>query len=258
MLNKGERSDIVKSVNQGDVISHVMKKVPNELMPLLFPSRVVFWESIKRSEELKVFLINNIGHYLELYIKHSKGKDKYANLYIDWLKVIASYTCKSQQTVATMAELGLLAAKHESASIDSTVIASILHALQEGVQMQMSVAIESLEAVSVPDDIPSDDTGLYRISGWALKSSIDHKKGDLKYGRGCKESVRKEIELLTALKCTVDEKAKLPIGTQLMDRGGLTYINPKLLPWVRAVEVSMKENLNQRGYQKYGKNIFKV
>lgn len=255
LLNKDERSEILKSVNREHVISHVMNKVPSELMSTIFPSRLEFWESIQQSDAFKSFITKNIDHYLELYLKHSKGKDKYANLYIDWMKVMTSYTCKSQQTVATVAELGLLATKNE---VNTTVIASVLHALQEGVQIEMSKCIETLHTVSVPDDFLSDDTGLYRISGWALKSSIDHKRGDLKNGRGNMDITKKEIEILTALKCTMDEKGKLPLGTQIMDRGGLTYIKPKLLSWVRAVEVSMKENLNHKGYQKYGKNIFKV
>ena len=91
-----------------------------------------------------------------------------------------------------------------------------------------------------------------------MKSSIDHRKGDLKHGRGNAEIIRKEMELLTALKCGMDEKGKLPIGTQLLDRGGLTYMKPEFISWVRALESSMKECLNQRGYQKFGKNIFKV
>ena len=35
--------------------------------------------------------------------------------------------------------------------------------------------------------------------------------------------------------CTADEKGKLPIGTQVLDRGGLTFFKPRMLPWIKAI-----------------------
>ena len=53
-------------------------------------------------------------------------------------------------------------------------------------------------------------------------------------------------------------KDTLPSGAQYLDRGGLTFMQPSLLPWLHAVEESMKIYLNQDGYKKYGKDIFSV
>ena len=75
---------------------------------------------------VKDFLASHPGHHINprrvngsgvetLFgqLKHTtSGKDKYANVYLDWLKVITLYTCKSPQTVATAAELKPLSAKH--------------------------------------------------------------------------------------------------------------------------------------------------
>ena len=55
-------------------------------------------------------------------------------------------------------------------------IASILHAVQEATQ---ATSIESIGGdVSVPAEVPSNDTGLQRISSWAIKATIDRLKGD--------------------------------------------------------------------------------
>ena len=57
-----------------------------------------------------------------------------------------------------------------STATQAIILASIFNAIQESIQAQMASHIEHLEANSVPEDILSDDTALYRISGWALKS----------------------------------------------------------------------------------------
>ena len=67
-----------------------------------------------------------------------------------------------------------------------------------------------------------------------------------------------EIKLLTALKRPQELKIELPAGAQYLDRGGLTFVHSNLLPWVHAVEESIKQFLNDKGYKRYGKNIFKV
>lgn len=106
----------------------------------------------------------------------------------------------------------------------------------------------------------SDDTACYRISGWALKSAIDRRQKDIKCGSGSrkKELIQKDVQLLMTLRRPKESKIELPVGAQFIDRGGLTYLHSNLLPWVRKMEESMKQFLNEGGYRKYGKNIFKV
>ena len=253
-LNMQEKSDLVKCISRKEVIAHVKKTVPNELVPSLYPDRLFFWESICESEESKQFLDQNIDRYLFLYKKHAKGKDKYASLYLDWLNVIRSFTCPSQQTMETKLEWSLVSGTYGGGLAEDgqvTVIASILHAVQDSIHAQMATLIEGLGKT----DVQSDDTALYRVSGWALKSTIDHRKKDLKQGRGNPESIKMELAILNKLKCSKDTKASLPIGTRTLDRGGLTFLNPALIVWARAVEISIKEHLK---YQKYGQKIFKV
>ena len=56
------------------------------------------------------------------------------------------------------------------------VIACILHSVQEGMQSQMAAEIETIEVEPSVSELLGDDTALYRISGWALKSIIDTTK----------------------------------------------------------------------------------
>ena len=122
----------------------------------------------------------------------------------------------------------------------------------------MAAHIETIDTDPCAAEIPSDDTALYRISGWALKSTIDYRKWMLKRGAGTTVQVQQELDLLSALKRLNVAKSSLPLGAQYLDRGGLTFMHSSLLPWMRAAEASMKVYLNQDGYKKYGKHIFRV
>lgn len=94
-----------------------------------------------------------------------------------------------------------MAANGEGASTDSAVIANILHAVQEGLQLQLTDNLESVRCV--PGDI-------HQMTQDYIEFQVGLRRNA--------ESTRKEIQLLTALKCTMDEKGRSPIGTH---RGSL-------------------------------------
>ena len=104
-------------------------------------------------------------------------------------------------------------------------------------QLQMAAAItEAVDESSTPE-LPGDDTALYRISGWALKSAIDLTEKQLKQ-KGAKAEVQHQLAILNSLKRPNASKSTLPSGAQYLDRGGLTFMQPELLPWLHAVEGS--------------------
>ncbi len=260
LLNREERT-VIKQIDKATVISNVLHSVPTGLVPSLFPERKMLWDSISQCMELKDFIENQVDKYLSLYEKHSKGREKYATLFLSWLDVTRTFTCKSQQTPTALAEWAPVLAKHDNASAktQTTVLASIFQAIQEHIQTQMATEIDALEEYSFTEEKASDSTALYRISGWAVKSAIDYRVKRSKKNKGEKRSqIEEEIELLKALKRTNSSKVTLPVGAQYLDRGGLTFVKSTLLPWLCALEESIKVNLNQKGYQKYGRTIFKV
>ena len=241
-------------------MSYIHKTVPGSLVSGLFPERLVLWESIRDTTELKSFIHSAIDTFILLFEQNSKGKDKYANLYLAWLDYIRSFTCRSKQTLATLATLVLLRGNNDlsiSSDTQTTVVAGILHAVQDGILSQMGTKIEKLEEESSIIELPADDTALYRLSGWALKSCIDNTTKLLKKKETCTQ-VQQQLELLLALKRPNSAKASLPAGAQYIDRGGLTFMHSCLLLWLNAVEASMKVFLNHSGYTKYGKDIFQV
>jgi hypothetical protein len=261
-LKVQERRAVANSIDKPKLVAFICHSVPDSLVPSLFPERMELWKSLKDTDELKSFIHCAADDYLRFYDQHSKGKEKYANLYLTWLKYISSFTCKSQQSLATLCRLAILFSHcrmEYQPQIKKTVIASILHAVQEGMQSQMASMIATFEADPVVSQLPSanDDTALYRISGWALKSTIENITKLTKDDTTTKDA-QSQLDLLLSLKRHKDEKVFLPPGARYLDRGGLTFMHSSLLPWLHAVEASIHAYLNQDGYQKYGKDIFSV
>ena len=120
----------------------------------------------------------------------------------------------------------------------------------------MAAEIETIEVEPSVSELPGDDTALYRISGWALKSTIDLTT-KLQQAE-VKQELQQQLVLLQSLKRPNTNKYTLPLGAQYLDRSGLTFMHSSLLPWLHAVEASMKVFLKQDGYKKYSRNIFSV
>ena len=116
----------------------------------------------------------------------------------------------------------------------------------------MAAKIEQLEVAPCVSELHADDTALYRISGWALKSCIDNVKKTIKYRHTCPTT-----RLFVVTK-TQFYQGFPTTGSSILGSWGLTFVQPHLLPWLNAVEASMKLHLCQSGYTKYGKDIFQV
>lgn len=172
---KGEATESARTSRSGQFNRQakagrfVCHSVPASLVPSLFPEHMQLWKLLQDTDELKDFIHCAADDYLPFYDQHSKGKEKYANLYLTWLKYISSFTCKSQQLLATLCRLALLFGHCRVdywPQVRRTVIASILHAVQEGMQSQMANMIATFETDFVVSQLPSanDDTALYHIS----------------------------------------------------------------------------------------------
>ena len=103
-----ERLAVVKAMDKDDLLSFVYKSVPQGLVPGFFPERINLWKHLQATEELKQFTYMVADKYIAFFESHSKGKEKYANLYLSWLGYISSFTCRSQQSLANLCTLALL------------------------------------------------------------------------------------------------------------------------------------------------------
>lgn len=181
LLTATEKKLVGGRLDKVELLAFVTDSVTNGLVTDLFPERMELWKHLQNSkaDELEYIILTASEKYVEFYNKHGKGQEKYANLYLTWLNYISSLTCRSQQSLSSLCLLVILLGDYTNMLIQlktqRTVIACILHSVQDGVQSQMAAEIEVIsEGVNSKFiEEPGDDTALYRISGSALKSVIN-------------------------------------------------------------------------------------
>ena len=132
-----------------------------------------------------------------------------------------------------------------------------------------ATALEDSGEASLPSMFPSaagyeedDEASLYKLGGFALFSCIRFRQRKLMWRK--KVQIRKETAqryrtehaLLQQLRDT--EKCDLPVAIYIQDRGGMTFMNPCLVPFIRESVAEIRKLLNYQEYSKHGKNLFKV
>ena len=119
-----------------EVYAYVVNRVPDELIPDLFPERLKLWEfltgDMARLNSLIDFAVNQI---LALYHECSTERSKCSELFLRWLDFVRSITCVSEHTSETTALLKVLDNSGAGLETIMTVLAVIMNAAYMGVQM---------------------------------------------------------------------------------------------------------------------------
>lgn len=153
-----------------------------------------------------------------------------------------------------------LAATRVTLVMKRVILCSVLNEVQSQLQQIISTEIEVISEPSSGVSIlstGSDDASLYRLGGWALLSAIKYSKKELRKSPDSLE-VQQELMLLQSLTASKEVKAGLPATLRYLDRGRLTFPQPSLIPFLRAVEERMLDVLNETNYKRYGKRLFEV
>ena len=100
LLRAEERKEVA-DISRDTLVLFVCDRVPGELAGELFPERLQLWEVFKSTPCLRTIVDAAVARYLKLYSECSKGRDKYAQLFLMWLDVVRSYTCEAHKTEET-------------------------------------------------------------------------------------------------------------------------------------------------------------
>ena len=232
-----------------------------------FDDRKQTWKHITTNiVALDLLLTSLLAEFIEIYKRHSKGKDKYMGLLLDW------YNCMEQYVVAGNTKgdqaWSLLVSDTENSEntrpfLLPSLIMGCFHELLKRVECQvieLSVSTSTFPSETGYRD--EDETSLYRLAGFAIFSCIhlrQHRlmwKKKLDVSQSTAENYRAE---LTILKQLVDlQKTDLPPAIAIQDRGHMTFIIPALIPFVKNVASEIRKVLNYQQYSKHGKEFFKV
>ena len=238
-------------------------RVEGDLFGDLFPERVELWEHLHSGNRLQNLVNFSAEKYLKLYDECSSVCDKDAELFLRWLDVMRSFTCKEAQTEETKA---LLIQILDGLSVSDVTQQTMLAIIHLGLCKQMAETVEEISlAIHESADLessgskPSDNVALHRICGWALRSAADHLRTQMSTCASQEHSrLSSQLELTRFLKLPDSDKCLLPKPVQYLDRGGLTFFKPPFWPWMAAIEVNIAELLSQKYYRVHGDQLFRT
>ena len=254
------RMDLVQQINSG---YHL----------LFFEDRLRVWEYITITsanvEKLDSLLCVLLEVFVEKYRQNFKGKDRHERLLLNWYEYMQLYTTKESEVGATAwnqltkgwGDTEGISDQTQS-SLMSSLLMESLNELLKRVECCLSDEEASEWLPSAEGYQPDDETSLYRLGGFALFSAIRFRRKKLMWRRKLgvsKEAAQKyrtEHLLLQQMKDV--EKSDLPSAVHIQDRGGMTFMSPKLLPFVRNCVAEIRRLMNYQEYSEHGKGFFKV
>ena len=108
-----------------------------------------------------------------------------------------------------------------------------------------------------------DDTALQRIAGAMLRKML-RKRFSKKYYKNLtlnRQLLTKQESKLLRLMClskAEKQSEKLPVGFQMLDKGHLLVLKPRMLQFVRHFSILFRTNVNSQKYTSLGPQLFKV
>ncbi len=128
---------------------------------------MVFWDSLL-PDKINHLIESAVAKFEVLYDDCSTGSNKSSKLFIKWLDYERSVVCVEADS--------LFPDSCASADAKRTVLTLILSTTYEGILKQITIELKIISQ-PIPNQetvLPSDDTALHRICGWALKSVMDN------------------------------------------------------------------------------------
>ena len=231
----------------------------------IYPERKALWDFIRCSRELPNFISVAKARFMQLYMSCGKGSNKYAHFFRAWKEYMVTHTCDnpSPENIAIWEKL-VASYPYAIPEDDKRIIlCDVLHTLQSQLTAHIAKDLEKIDQGNEheePEAIPSDDTALYRIGGWAILSARKFRESYIKKSKESSEEMQEDIQLLKDLQIAHDSKKamELPSGLAELDRGRLTFPKEELLLYLRETEVRILEFLNETNYKRYGHKLFQV
>lgn len=241
LFSKVDRCKIAE-IDKNKLAVYVNAKVSSELFAECFPERALLWGYIEKNQ-LTEIIESTAEKYLQLYYSNNaRAQDKNSVLFLGWLNLLRSLTSEFVDNETSISV---------SKATKRTLFVMVLNAIYLGLSKQMAETVEQIsvnyQSACTGGSKPSDDIAMHRICGWALKSVKDHLA-----------SQSDKFKLANDLTLPSSDKHLLPLPVQYLDRGGLTFLKPKLWPWMASLEGRIIQHLNQKCYRQYGSKLFEV
>lgn len=235
---------------------------------------------VRKSEFLSAnncILENGVGDDLfdtliNIFNSVKKGGSKYSRFQIEWY--IFSGKCLDKTTRTT---LDVILQNFEQTVLDSVpgsnekdfriYISCVLRMALNCFQKIIILCKKCKEKKSPVTRVVTsfDDTSLHRMAGAMLRVMLRKRFSQKYYKRLTlkRQSLTKcETKLLRQMCLSKAEKqeatTKLSVGFQVLDKGRLLVLKPRILHFVRHFSILFKTNVNTQKYSNLGSQMFKI
>ena len=274
------------------LVMESLQQSPQMRMTQQFPHRAIFLEEISKQDMQKQLnkLLERLGEYYCFLLVKDRAKikcDKYAAFQIHWLEriqAIVSYgECHATDEGQvdhegfTKEELAIaddmtniilqafdgLPENNDILVLFQTIARQVFHYQQSRI---LSIK-QGTDHDNVDDDryqlaIESDnDDVLLRVCGAQMHRMISVCKEQLKRKDRTPTSkaiIQKELDFLAQISMVTSQKEFLPASLMSTELGGRTFPLMELIPFIKQIVHSVRQEINEDSFKRYGEQLFQV
>lgn len=200
-----------------------------------------------------------------------KSRMPYTHFQIEWHKYVSTFILDdidehNGQSISLWEKFVHVAGLNPAFEVRSNILAEIgkivygcMNSEAAKVKAKSTSRLEPTEPLAIVVK-PSDDVSLFRIAGACMfrikMFCVRALRRTGKYTSRKMEQLQAQLGVIEKLE-TVD-KTLLPYGYRLLDKGNLLAIQPLLLPFLCALDVKLKQSINNATYSTYRKRTFSL
>ena len=266
-LTKGEMRQIMDNIKEqrDEIVKVSITYTENEQFWSAHPHYLTCIKEICAGN-----LLNDLGccvfeDYIDIFESCNKGSTKYDDFQLKWFQNASRYLSKCEnQNENMMKTIGAILALHEIENKDhflSCLVSSIHQSIFSNcykftidlkTDLQKQVNRNTMSRYQISEKQSDVEHKLYNVHGWVLKEALAYcsKK------KGCTLTAdEKKIWKSVCDNIVSDDKSVLPNELKHLDRGGLTFPKPQMLPFMQECDLSCKALLTQASVKSQGDAI---
>ena len=190
------------------------------------------------------------------------AKDRKARFSIAWMKVLTNFQPKRPTQERAIIERFF--AQEGEKIFDNGVVHAVVSTIHELVYVIVHSNIRERKLTTASSEAGPSKAGpaveteetLYRYGGFALQKmlkkrneTLQQKKGRMTASKQRRPLLESEIKILQA--CTMKDKSNLSPHLKRLDEGNLTFPRVELIPFIREVDLQVRDFCNDANFRKY-------
>ena len=271
-LNKTEKGKLVdelRAISGVQLLDVVVRKLSEENHMQFHPERAQLMSSLldSSSEEMVAICAGLADNFVCTYLDCDKGKDKYARFQVQWHQSCSKFLLPVDEHTMSSITLDKLSpdrlwhalTRSITQEVRNPLMIAISAAIYGFMLQQARVLIKGSDSEHHIYMLESEPDEVYlRFGGGALADMFTQRYKGMKSNKAskCKERISQELQVLECIRRV--DKSTLPATLAYRDRGGMFFPDEPFLPFIKSLDECVRENTNEEGFTRYGKNLVKI